>query len=114
MALAEQEKVEFTEISLVTLINDVVNGGLFYEEKHIKIRATVKEMESISMMLETHRPKVFFYVLPKDPPKDLEEYSKMGEESAKKYKVGESYTFKLYVRDINATINWHIHTLLFE
>ena len=121
--LSEQEEVEFTEISLPTLINDVVDGGLFYEEKHIKIRAIVKEMGSISMMLETHRQAIFFYVLPKVLPKDAEELSKMSEESAKKYKVGESYTFKLYVRDINYTVNyrtrltsanWHIHTLLFE
>ena len=114
VALVEQEEVEFTEISLATLINDVVNGGLFYEEKHIKIRAVVKETGLFNMMLETHRPKVFVHVLPNDFPKDAEELSKRLEDSAKKYKVGEAYTFKLYVRDINYTINWHIHTLLFE
>ena len=111
--LVEQEEVEFTEISLATLINDVVNGGLFYEEKHIKIRAVVKETGLFNMMLETHRPKVFVYVF-FGFPKDAEELSKRLEDSAKKYKVGEAYTFKLYVRDINYTINWHIHTLLFE
>ena len=117
VALAEQEEVEFTEISLATLINDVVNGGLFYEEKHIKIRAVVKEMRGIGMKLETLPPKVKFNVSPNDFPMDLEEISKMSEEWAKKYKVGESYTFKLYVFDINHTINLnihHIHTLLFE
>ena len=111
--LAEQEEVEFTEVSLATLINDVVNGGLFYEEKHIKIRAKVKKRGIFLMMLETRRPKVFLYVLPKDLPRNAEELSKISGETAKNYKVGESYTFKLYVRDINYTFNWHIHTLLY-
>ena len=115
--LAEQEEVEFTEISLATLINDVVNGGLFYEEKHIKIRAKVKEIRTISMKLETHRPNVIFHVSPNGFPKDAEELSKMSEEWAKKYKVGESYTFKLHVLQINYAINLdlhQIHTFLFE
>ena len=101
----EHKKVEFTEISLPTLINDVVNGGLFYEEKHIKIRAVVKEYSLVGMQLETHRSNVFIYVPPN---------------MSNEYKGGESYTFKLYVHNIDYTLftgrppNWHIHTLLSE
>ena len=89
---AEQGKEEFIEVSMPTIVNDVVGGGLLYEEKHIKIRAEVKGFIQGSIELQTHYPNVYFFLKDKENP-----------ETIKQYKEGESYTFKLYVYDIDYT-----------
>lgn len=100
--VVKQEEPEFIEISMATLVNDVINGGRFYEDKYIKIRGRVVE-GSLTNTIETHRPNVFIY---------------MSNIILGNYKVGESYTFKLHVWKIDYThisarlTNWHIHTLI--
>lgn len=91
--LAKQEEPEYIEISMPTLINDVVNGGLFYEDKRVKIRARVKLGG-----IETFRPNVYIHA------------ARIGE----KYEVGENHTVKLHIYKIDYThlirrTNWHIH-----
>lgn len=92
--IVKQEEPEYIEISLPTLINDVINGGLFYEDKRVKIRARVKKIGKI----ETFRPNVHIYI------------SGMGLE----HEVGKNHTMKLHIHKIDYThlirsTNWHIH-----
>ena len=89
-----KEEPEYIEISLPTLINDVINGGLFYEDKHVKIRARVTRGG-----IETGRRNVYIYA------------ARIGE----KYEVGKTHTVKLHIYKIDYTpisarrTNWHIH-----
>ena len=98
--------IEFTEISMPTIVNDVVAGGLFYEEKHIKIRAEIKDyfvaddsngnITSGSITLQTHHPDVYFYLSNVENPEILGQY-----------KQGGTYTFKLYVYNVDTNYYFH-------
>ncbi len=86
-----KETVEFTEISMPTIVNDLVGGGLLYEDKHIKIRAKIEEITPRgSIKLHTHHQRIFFHTYTIENPEIL-----------KQYEVGKSYTFKLHVYGIS-------------
>ena len=104
--------IEFTEISMPTIVNDVVAGGLFYEKKHIKIRAEIKELHPTGAIeLQTHRPNAFFTIVEENPEPEM----------VGKYKKGEAYTLKLYVNTIKYLSfvleeknNWYIFAYILE
>ena len=91
------------EVSMSEVVRDAINGGDLYENEKIKIRATVLfdhadlgYMGGIS--LETGNWDVTFFITDYQNPKNLN-----------RYKSGKSYTFRLYIEDIDFDLDgWTI------
>ena len=93
------------EVEMSEIVDDTVNGGKHYEKEEITLKATVKSSNAAflflgSILLETgHRDVDFFVIDPKDP------------RSLDKYEVGKTYTFKLYIGEIETDTDdggWNI------
>ena len=91
------------EVSMSEIVTDTINGGNRYENEEITIKATVELGSALlllfgSIILETGRSDVNFYVTVPDGP-----------EKMNKYQAGESYTFKLYIEKIEPDSDgWNI------
>ena len=82
------------EIKMSEIVDDTVNGGKRYEKEEITLKATVEHSNIWflflgSITLETGRTDVDFFVIDPEDPRSLD-----------KYEDGETYTFKLYIREI--------------
>ena len=82
------------EVSMSEVVRDAINGGDLYENEKIKIRATVlfdrADLDYVGgISLETGYWDVDFFVTDYENPQSLN-----------RYKSGKSYTFKLYIEDI--------------
>lgn len=74
------------------VVRDAINGGDLYENEEVKIRATVEFDRSdlnYGITLETRNRYVSFFVSDFDNPNSLN-----------RYRSGESYTFTLYIEDV--------------
>ena len=84
------------EVSMSEVVRDAINGGDLYENEEVKIRATVEFDRSdlnYSITLETRDRDVSFFVSDFDNPNSLNQY-----------RSGRTYTFTLYIEDIEFDI----------
>ena len=82
------------KVSMSEVVSDAINSGDLYENEKIKIRATIlfdhADLEYIGgISLETGDWNVTFFITDYESPKSLN-----------RYKSGNSYTFTLYIEDI--------------
>ena len=78
------------------IVRDAINGGDLYENEEVKIRATVgfdRYDLKYSITLETRDRDVSFFVSDFDNPNSLNQY-----------RSGQSYTFTLYIEDLEFDI----------
>ena len=84
------------KVSMSEVVRDAINGGDLYENEKIKIRATVlfdhADLDYVGgIALQTGDWDVAFYIKDYQNPKSLN-----------RYESGKSYTFTLYIEDIES------------
>ncbi|MCY3552712.1 MAG: hypothetical protein OXH39_19825 [Candidatus Poribacteria bacterium] len=87
------------EVSMSEVVNDAINGGDLYENEKIRIKATVLFDRADldyggGISLETGYWDVTFFITDYESPKSLN-----------RYRSGRTYTFTLYIEDIEFDVD---------